>query len=76
MQLIADLTTQAGGARTGNEFILTFTTNADRTYTVQHTPTLNPAAWLDLPTLPGTGAPRTVIHTTADTLHFYRVREQ
>ena len=60
----------------GNDFRLTFTTNADRTYIVQHSTTLSPTGWTDLMTFSGTGAPRTVTHTAVAGRNFYRVREQ
>lgn len=59
----------------GADFTLNFPTATNRSYVVERTASLNPAAWAELTTLPGDGALRSFTHTNAGgTQQFYRVR--
>ena len=59
----------------GPDFTLTFPTATNRTYVIERTASLSPAAWTELTTLPGNGSARSVTHTNAGgAQQFYRLR--
>ena len=63
--------------RMGDNFVLRFTTQTNRNYTVQFTESLGPPFWNDLVTLPGTGAILSVTNQApAGDQRYYRVRVQ
>ena len=59
----------------GPDFTLNFPTATNRTYVIERTTSLSPAAWTELTTLPGNGSVRSVTHTNAGgAQQFYRLR--
>jgi PKD domain/FG-GAP-like repeat len=58
-----------------NGFSISFPTEINRTYTVEHTASLASPDWTDLSTLSGNGATRSLTHTNVSgTQKFYKVR--
>ena len=63
--------------RIGNNFILSFVTEAGRTYAVQYTSSLNPIDWRPLTDVPGNGALISVTNQDVTaTQRFYRVQTE
>ena len=61
--------------RGGDDFVLSFPTTLNRTYTVERAASLPTSSWTTLSTFPGNGSVRSVTHTNASaTQQFYRVR--
>ena len=61
--------------RSGYDFVLSFPTAPNRTYTVERAASLPTSSWTTLSTFPGNGSVRSVTHTNASaTQQFYRVR--
>lgn len=61
----------------GTDFTLTFPTAINRSYVVERTASLSPAAWVELTALPGDGSVGSVTHPNAGGLQqFYRVRAE
>lgn len=62
---------------TADGFIFSFLTQTNRIYTVQSTPSLNPASWQPLQSYPGNGAVITATNQTlTDSNSFFRVLTQ
>ena len=63
--------------RDGNNFVMSFPTQPDRSYTVQYTDSLVPPSWNELITLPGDGTTLTVTNQALiGSERFYRVQVQ
>ena len=61
--------------RLGNDFVLSFYTQAGQDYTVEHSASLPPLSWSNLIVVPGNGTLVTVTNYNAPAgQRFYRVR--
>ena len=64
-------------ARLGNNFVLSFNTQTNQSYTVQYAGSLPPPAWTNLVTIPGTGATVTATnYNVPPGPRYYRVQRQ